>query len=75
MLRIHYQPVMREDGTRKVFVNSTYFTKLRMNKADKLLLTDKEHPHVNLVKLFEAAVIGDMTFDSFRYLLITIKVT
>ena len=72
MLRIHYEPIMDEDGTRKVFVNGTHFTKLRRNKVGQLLLTDKEHPHVNLAKLFEVTARGDITFDSFIDLRITI---
>ena len=73
MLRVNYEPIMSEDGTRKVFVNGTYFTVLRMNKANKLLLADKEHPLVDLVKLFEAAEKCYINYGSFRDVLITIE--
>ena len=75
MIRIHYKPIMNEERTRKVYVNGEYFTELRMIKADKLLLTDREHAYMNLAKLFKLTAKGDISFDSFHDLKITVEIS
>ena len=64
MTKILYEPSGNEKGTRKVYVDGKYFTELHVNWADESLFTLKEHPYVNLAKLFEGAVTDDVSFES-----------
>lgn len=54
---------MSDYGVRKVYVDGEQYTNLKL-ESDGSMFTDVQHPYVNLAKLFEGAVKGDVNFHS-----------
>ena len=73
-MKIIYKPSVNEVGSRKVYVNDEYFTELHMNEGDKSLFTDKEHPYVNLARIFTEVLSEEAHFSSSLSLHIEIKI-
>ena len=73
MTVICYEPVLKDEDSRRVIVDGEYFTDLR-READGAMFTDIQHPYVNLTKLFVGVSKGPVNFYSSFGVAITIEV-
>ena len=71
---IYEAPVMYSGTSRKVVVNGEHFTYLHRKDRRGVIVSDKPHPHVDLVKLFTGALQEETYFHSDFDLHIEVKI-